>query len=146
MLFFLDFLIFIFLEKWIVFSLLMYFFIEQLTFKNNSPCFLKSFFAPFFFILLQDCFINERFGLCLIYLPVLICFINKIKKFLCFSVFIFFPFLVIFSMIFDDFFIKRYMLYQNISIYSTISKIFINLIVGYLVLLGMRGNRSFNKF
>ena len=141
LLFFFDFFMFVFLEKWVFFTLLTYFIFCQNKLKDRYS--IKCFYVPIFLILMQDFFINDKLGLGLIYVAFLILFVPKFKSIFKVHICLLGAFLLICMIIMQDFVIKRCIIGQNIVIYSTITKIFINIIIGYLVLLGTRGNRSF---
>ncbi len=146
LLFFLDFLLFNILQKWLIFSLLWYFIIQLLVKESNPPFGFKSFYFPFFLFLLQDNFINGRVGVCLIYIVPMIFLTTKIKNWFDPAIKFIYWLFIFFTIFLQDFLIKNWLLGQNIAIYSTISKIFINIIVVYLVFLGMRGSRSLLNF
>ncbi len=140
-----DLILFNLLKKWIIFSLLGYFITLQIYVKNKNRFSFEYFYIPLFLLLLQDQLLNERVGISLIYLIPLVVFcqkshffLNISKKSLCLIVF----FIVLLS---QDIVIKRLILGQNITFYSTLIKISINLLIEYIVLLGMWGNRSLVK-
>jgi hypothetical protein len=146
-LFLLDLSMFILFKKWIVFSLLSY--LIFLILNDNSldqPFTFNLFYFPLTLFLLQDNFINGKFGLSLIYLiPIWLLSLN-IKKFFDPKMTFFYCFFMVLAVFIQNVFIKYLLLSQNIGFYSTLSKIFINIVVTYLVLLGMRGNRSLPDF
>lgn len=146
--FLLDLSLFILLKKWIVFSLLSYLIFLILSDKSviQQPFTFNLFYFPFMLFLIQDSFLIGKFGLSLIYLVPMMIVSLKIKKFFDPNLpffYCFFMFLAIFT---QNIFIKYLFLAQDIGFYSTLLKIFINIIVTYLVLLGMRGNRSLLDF
>ncbi len=144
--FFLDFLAFAFLSKWVVHSLLVYFIVLQLK-KRGEEAFFSFFFCfPLFLLLIQDLFFSGRVGISFVFLlPILFC-ARQVRFLLIPAIAIFVPIFLIFAMASQDFFIKGWLLGQNIHFYSTIIKIFINIIIGYMVLWCMRGNRSLASF
>lgn len=143
--FFLDFISFMILKKWLIFSLLGYFIASQFNKKNKFIYSFKLFYLPLFFLLIQDNFINGRLGIGLIYIIPIIFFSEKVRNWFSPPFTFFCYFFLIFSIILQSFLIKKWLLGQNIELYSTTLKIFINMIIEYLILLGMRGNRSLFK-
>jgi hypothetical protein len=138
LLFFVDFLAYILLNGQFVYLLLIYFIASQLDGD------LKQDYMPLFFLLLQDNFLNERFGLNLIFLMPILLFAAKARNwFGSVAKVMVFPIFLLFSIFLNDFLIKKWLLGQNITFYSTLSKFLINIIIGYLIFLGTRGNRSF---
>ena len=142
--FFLDFLAFVCFDKWIIFSLLAYFIAKQFTLKKAGSLKNIDFYSSIAMLLVQDFYINQRIGLSLLYIIPIVWSANKFKHFatpttakLLSCIFLLSVFL------FQAVFIKMLVLGQNVGFYSTITKIFINLIIEYIVLLSMRGNRSF---
>lgn len=143
--FFIDFLAYTLLDGWIVQSLLVYLISRQLLASSYTYSF-KNFYLPLGLVVLQDCFLYGRFGLVLIYLLPLVflarymrvLFLDAAGTLLCFF---------IGGMIFfDQFLIKKVLFCKNFTWEATLFKIFVNLGVAYLVLLGTRGNRSLLKF
>ena len=129
LLFFLDFIAFFILNRWLLHCLLAYFLLLQVI-RRQAPIFtLKFFFWPLFLFLLQDNFLNGRVGIGLVYLLPALFFCRKIRS--CFNpeirIFYFIP--LIFALLFQDLVIKRLLLQQNVVFYSTIIKIFINIII-----------------
>ena len=126
-------------HEWIVYSLLAYTMavVVQEHWSLYTP--LQSI-LPLTLLLFQDTFINGRFGLALIYLVPAICCALGFRRFLLRASIL--PFLlVVFALLCDIFVIKVLILGQPYSLWMTISKIFITLIIEGLILLGMRGNR-----
>ena len=139
--FFLDFLCFSFLNKWLIYLSLTYF--VAILFSNFKT---KSIILLFLCLLIQDCFINGRFGLATTYLLPMFLFTPKICKTFRFAGIVFPYVFLILAILIDAFFIKKWILGLNIYWHSTLLKILINIIVEYLILLGMWGNRSLLYF
>ena len=138
-LFFVDILAFILFNGWILYSLFTLFLFTNLKISKNI-FYLNCFFI--FLILIQDYFILGRVGLSFIYsLPILI-FTPVLRKLFDFRTFIFNFLLLLFLLIFHLFFIKNLVFSLNIALYSTLLCFFINIIVGFLIFLGISGNRS----
>lgn len=142
--FLLDLTLSILFKKWIVFSLLSYLVFLILSDKSviRQPFTFNLFYFPFIVFLIQDSSINGKFGLSLIYLVPMMFLSLKIKRFFNLNMSFFYCFFVFLAIFIQNIFIKHILLAQDIGYYSTLTKIFINIIVTYLVLLGMRGNRS----
>lgn len=143
--FFIDFIAYVLCDGWVIQSLLVYFVLQQLLASSYTYSF-KNFYLPLGLIIFQDCFLYTRFGLALIYLLPLVfltrwlrvLFLDAAGTLLC---------LFIGSLVFfDQFLIKKVLFLKNFSWEATLIKIFVNLIVAYIVLLGTRGNRSLLKF
>jgi len=126
-------------ERQFFYFLIIYFIIQILNTKNTK---IKLFFSVFL-LLIQDVFVNSRFGICLIYLVPIAILANYLKKLLdpeSIKIF-YFIFFIIFILM-DNFFIRYFILDQNFSLNSTLLKFFINIILEILILLGMLGNRT----
>ena len=139
LLFFLDLLVFIFIQKWILSSLFIFFLITNFLNKFETK-FLNIILIVF--LLIQDYFYSGIVGSCLFYvLPILI-FAPYLKKTLNFnSIWILGLFLILIQ-IYRLFFVEMLVLGRITSFHSTLLNISINIFVGSLILLGMRGNRS----
>ena len=144
--FFLDFSSFVLFNKWALYTLLAYFIIQQFCMKNINIFSFRSFYLPLFFLLLQDNFINGRMGIGLIYIVVIVFLMTKVRAFFDSANAIFWCLFLVLALLLQDFFIKKWLLGQNITLYSTIIKIFINITIAYLIFLGTRGNRSLTDF
>ena len=153
-LFLVDFIFFMFFDQWLVYCLLIYFIylqsknVDESTYFYYvfSPFISRSFNMCLFLLLLQSNFLYSRFGLNLVYLFPIIFFSYKLRTWFNLEV-KFFYFLMIIFALFGELFVIKYALFgQNIYLYSTITKIFINLTIGYLILLGTRSNRPFLSF
>lgn len=141
-LFFIDFISFAFLNAWIINSLSIYFILTIFT-NPSKGLNLKFIVLTLFLIVQQDLFLNGRFGLCLLYYLPFVFIFYRLQTLVNFPL-LFYPFswaLVVST----DFALKKLIYLQNISLNSTFYKFFINLIIGYLILLGMRGNRPIFK-
>ena len=145
-LFFIDFIAFILLGKWFFYTLLSFFILCQFKLNQEKRFSFWLFYVPISLILLQDNFINVRFGLPLFYLVPAIFFSSKIRLFLDNAIIIVFNLFLVAVFFLQDFLIKWAVLGQNVCLNSTISKISINIILIHLVLLGIWGNRSLFKF
>lgn len=135
-LFFIDILSFILFKSWMLFSVSLFFLFINFYFDKKSyfiNCFL------IFFILLQDYLILGRVGISLFYTLPIIFFSKKLRNTFNLSWGLV---LLIFISVLDVFLLKYLFLDQNIWTYSTFYSFLINIIVGYLIFLGMLGNRS----
>ena len=143
-LFLTDFLLFAFFKQWIIQSLLVYFVLMHCTMKAPDLSNV-SFYVSLFLLLLQDFFLYDRFGLGLILLAPLIFFAYKFQRLLMRPTF-FFPLFLIIILFVDNFILRNIVFSKNITFFMTIEKIFINISIGYVILLGLRSNRSFLFF
>ncbi len=139
LLFFADILSFILFKGWILYSLPTLFLFTNLKISKNI-FYLNCFFI--LLILIQDYFIFGRVGLSFIYLLPILIFTPVLRKLFDFRGFIFNILLLLFLLIFNLFFIKNLVFSLNIALYSTLLCFFINIIVGFLIFLGISGNRS----
>ena len=139
LLFFVDILAFILFKGWILYSLFTLFLFTNLKISKNT-FYLNCFFI--FLILIQDYFVFGRVGLSFIYLLPILIFAPVLRKLFDFRTFIFNILLLLFLLIFHLFFIKKLVFGLNIALHSTLLCFFINMIVGYLIFLGISGNRS----
>lgn len=144
--FIIDYLTFCFFERQLFFFLIIYFIIQNLNIKTPK----KALFFSLILLLIQDVFINSRFGIGLAYILPIIILAELLKKIMNqeaikISYFIFF----IIFIVLDNFFIKHFILGLNFNLNSTLLKFSINLLLEILILLGMLGNRTlfigFNK-
>jgi len=142
--FFLDFLCFAYFKQWLVSSLLIFIAHKQSVSQNNYYSF-QYFWFPIILLLFQDCFLHTRFGLALVYLvPMLL--IAYFFRPLLFNAPKTLPLvLIIFAISTESILVNWLILGKNISVLSTIIKIFTNIVIEYTVLLGMRGNRPLAK-
>lgn len=138
--FFLDFVAFSFWNGWYLNSLLVYFVVNSL--KQDS--FETSFnfcYLPLFLLLLQDCFLNGRFGLMLVFLIpviVLMAYLREVvdanQEYVCYL-------LITGVLFFDHLLIKKMLLNKPFFNTDFLFEIFINIIITKVILLGVRGNR-----
>lgn len=144
--FIVDYLIFCSLERQLVFFLIIYFIMQNLSIKTPQ----KAVFFSLVLLLIQDVFTNSRFGICLIYILPIVILAYLLKKIMNQeSIKIFYFIFFIFFLFIDNFFIKHSILGQNFNLNSTLLKFSINLLLEILILLGTLGNRTlflnFNK-
>ncbi len=138
-LFFVDLLAFILFKGWVLYSLLSLFLFINLRTRQNI-IYLNCFFI--FLFLVQDYFALGRVGLSLIY-SIPICMFSPFLRKLFDCTTIAFSLISLFVLLlFNLFFVKYLVLGLNITLHSTYLYIFINMIVGYLIFLGIPGNRS----
>ncbi len=138
--FFLDFVAFSFWNGWYLNSLLVYFVVNSL--KQDS--FETSFnfcYLPLGLLLLQDCFLNGRFGLVLVFLIpviVLMAYLREVvdanQEYVCYL-------LITGVLFFDHLLIKKMLLNKPFFNTDFLFEIFINIIITKVILLGVRGNR-----
>jgi len=145
LLFFIDFLAYALWEGWVVQSLLVYLVLQQLLASSYTYSF-KNFYLPLGLVVLQDCFLYGRFGLVLIYLLPLVFLARYLRVLFLDAAGTLLCFFVGGMIFFDQFLIKKLLFLKNFTWEATLFKIFVNLVVAYLVLLGTRGNRSLLKF
>lgn len=143
--FLIDFICFSLFDGWYVQSLLIYFIFNQLM-EYEDVGSLRRLYIPLILLLLQDCFFHGRFGLALIYLLPIAVWAGKLRMIFLDAAGALLYVFIINSILFEHFFIKKLLLSGNISLFGTLFKICVNLCLGYLVLLGTRGNRSLLKF
>ncbi|KKP24221.1 MAG: hypothetical protein SZ59_C0002G0067 [candidate division TM6 bacterium GW2011_GWF2_28_16] len=137
--FLLDLLLFFLFKNWVFSFLLIYFLLFIFT-KKQENIGLNYLFILLF--LIQDYLNYGIVGPCLFYVVPIIFAQEKLKSMFSTESKIFFiPFLAI-ILIFKAFFVEFLVLQKNMPILSTFFIIFTNIIVGSLILLGTRGNRS----
>ena len=143
LLFFCDFFVFSVTKNCFFCALLAYFIV--LCVKRDTGCVQHNnrLYGVLFLLLLQDFFVGGRFGLGLVSLLFPLIFIPLTKNVARVSDSVIFALFTLFVLFLQDFVIKSLFFGHDTCINSTIMKFFITLIVGYLVLFGMRGNRSF---
>lgn len=138
--FFLDFVAFSFWNGWYLNSLLVYFVVQS--FKQDSfETSFKFCYLPLILLLLQDCFLNGRFGLILVFLIpviVLMAYLRKVidakQEYICY--------LLIIGVLFLNHLLIKKMLFNRPFFNSDfLFEIFINIIIVKVILLGVRGNR-----
>lgn len=138
--FFLDFVAFSFWNGWYLNSLLIYFIVQSLK-QDNFEASFKFCYFPIILLLLQDCFLNGRFGLILLFLisvVVLMAYLREVidakQEYVCYL-------LVIGVLFFDHLLIKKMLLNKPFFNTDFLFEIFINIIITKVILLGVRGNR-----
>lgn len=139
LLFFIDLLVFLFFQKWIISSLFIFFILVN--FLDGYENRLINIILIFLFFI-QDYFFYGIVGTCFFYiLPVLI-FAPYLRKAINIgSVWVMGLFLILIQF-YRLFFLEMLVLGRIISYHSTLFNISINIFIGSLILLGMRGNRS----
>ncbi len=142
-LFIIDFLSSACIQQWLLYTLLAYFFILLSTYQKTMREALYPLILPFILLLLQDFFLYGRLGLILVPLALLMLIAFIVNKIIINPAPLL-PFFFGYFFICEDFLIKKYLFLQNPHGDVTIKKICINLVVGYLVLWGTRGNRLFS--
>ncbi len=145
LLFFSDFLFALLFDGWIIQGLLVYFILNQLLASSYTYSF-KNFYIPLGLLVLQDCFIYCRFGLILVYLLPTIFFARYLRTLFLDAAGTLLCFFISGIIFFDNLLIKKILFSKNFSLEGTLVKIFVNLVVSYVVLLGTRGNRSLLRF
>ncbi len=143
--FFGDFLAYALWEGWIIQSLLVFFIMQQLLASSFTYSF-KNFYLPLILIVLQDCFMYGRFGLILVYLVPVVIIARLLRRLFLDAAGALLCFFIVGLVLFDQFLIKKVLFLKHFSWEATLFKIFVNLCIAYLVLLGTRGNRSLLKF
>ena len=145
----LDFLMAFLRDSTVLRSLVAYFLFLVLYFDHGEPkksvLFRSSVFgATFFLVLLQNSYFYGRFGVdFIIFLPIFL-FALLFKKIVhSFWYPLIYLFLIIFYFFFEFFLIKKAILRCNCAPESTFYEILSTIIVGILILFGMRGNRFF---
>lgn len=144
LLFLTDFLCAAYFEQWLVYGLAAYFFVILSIQEPSLRDFLIKISTPLTLLLIQGFFLHDRFGLMLSFIIPLILLALIINRVVIHPAFLL-PLFSSYFFICQDFIIKKCFFSQNFLIDVTIKKIFINLAIGYLVLWGTRGNRSFQR-
>jgi len=131
------------LSKWVLFSLVAYFFYVIMFERENKYVI----YSTLFLILLQDCFRYGRFGLILFPLipAVIAARLSCVMLHKYWHILSYFA-LIAFFLILDHFLIRKWLFCLNTTLESTILKIFGTIIVGTLILFGTRGNRFLRSF
>lgn len=143
--FLLDFLLYALMGSWIVSTLFIYFTIRLVLTRNPLTSW-RFFYAPLTLLLLQDCFINDRFGLALFYVIPMIYGVLLGRKIILRPK-VFLPYLfVVFAIIIDTLVIKKILFCKNISCTATLFKIFVTIIATYTMLVGIQGSRFLSYF
>ena len=138
--FFLDFVAFAFWDGWYLNSLLIYFIVQSLK-RDGFETSFNFCYLPLILLLLQDCFLNGRFGLSLMFFVPVIIFMAYLREvvdaeqeYVCYL-------LVAGILFFDHILIKKILLNQHFFNSNFLFEIFINIIITKVILLGVRGNR-----
>lgn len=139
--FFIDFFCFALAKQWLVSTLLVHLFSVTFDCCQRKELSVQWWFSLIFF-LLQDCFLHGRFGLALLYLLPLFTLALVIKKMVRGNGELAVPALAVLALLADQFLVKKLILGQNVSLLVIFAKISATLLVTYLILLGMWGNRS----
>ncbi len=143
--FFLDFVAFSFWNGWYLNSLLIYFIVHSLK-QDRFEASFKFCYFPIILLLLQDCFLNGRFGLILLFLiPVIVLMsylrevIDAKQEYVCYL-------LIVGILFFDHLLIGKMLLNKPFFNADFLFEIFINIIITKVILLGVRGNRFLPVF
>jgi len=151
LLFFLDFFLFNFLEKWVFSLLLIGFIINQLKKDSEVTFFLRcfNFYVPL--LLLEDFILNDRVGLAFCYIIPIILLAYFIRAIFLSYFQVFHYILLILSFLIQILFIKMYLQGKVIFWGSTILTILINIITMLVFLLfrnflSKQGNYFFSRF
>lgn len=139
-----DFIVAAYLQSWVMYSLLAYFLVLLSIPRPAMRDTLGSLLISLVLLVAQDFYFYDRCGLILVYLIPLILVAHIINR-IVISPALLLPFLTSYFFLIESFMIKNYLFLQSIPIDVTIQKILINIVVGYLVLWGVRGNRSFSS-
>jgi len=137
-LFILDFLIYAIFDYWLVYSLAIYF-IFLSVYREKID---RSFYVSAFLILVQNCFLYQRFGLGLLFLIPIFSTARFLKSvFLKNWLLILNYFLVILFFVLEFVVIKKLIFLQNLALKSTFLIFLVNIMISSLILFGTRGNR-----
>lgn len=140
-LFFFDFVTFTSIHNWLVHSVLVCFFVEFLVTKNYDQL-SWAYALPLSLILLEDCFLYGRFGLILVCLIPLMMILKDVKYSISKPFLLFFPMTLGCFLLFDILIVNYWMIENNVMFLMTIEKFFVNLVLGLVIFMGLRGNRS----
>lgn len=143
-LFFLDFLVFSLCHQWLLHSVFVYFLVSLLV-TDRYDFFSVQYFPPFLFLLLEDCFLHGRFGLLLLVMVPLAFVAKEVKYTFVNAFYLFFPLFLGFFVVINDVLINTLVVGRPASFPMTIEKFFANFVVGIIIFVGLRGNRSFAK-
>lgn len=135
-----DFMAFAVMSQWLVYGALVYLMsIIIMPAKKIS----KALFLPVLaMVMLQDFAIHGRVGLILMFIVPMILVTLALKDVLLRARWALMVIWVVCFFLFDDFFITLILFSSPIDPSVTIIKILVNLIIGYAILWGKRGNRS----
>lgn len=143
LLFLFDFFCWNLLEQWIVYSLMAYFVVyfvrtDQVKFDLTlSVCLIG--------LMLQDFIVYGLVGVGLLFWIPVFFLIARVRGSLLHAAWLLFTVILISFFIAENSVFCRFILARQPSILVTIMKIFINLIIGYVVFWGSLGNRSLSK-
>lgn len=140
----LDLVLFNIFNQWVSYFLLSYLICQF--FYSKSEHLFGEYYFPLILFLLQNSFSTGRFGICLLYLIPIAFIAYKIKNLFDYGKYIIYGAFILLVLVLQLFLVQKLILFEDINIYSTIKIISINIIGAYLVLLGMRGNRSLFNF
>jgi len=140
LLFTLDFVVAALLQQWLVFGLLSYYVLLILHPRGQERWGLI--WTSFLLLLLQDFARYDRFGLGLLSILPILLIISRYKYALLQAQRILFPLsLGLFFIV--DYYVGNYVIRGDFHLLPvTIGKILINLVIGYVILWGLQGNRS----
>lgn len=145
LLFFIDFIAFTFWNGWYLNSVLIYFIVQSLK-RDGFEVSFNFCYLPIILLVIQDCFLNGRFGLILIFLiPVvfLMAYLREVldaeQEYVCY-------FLVAGILFFEGIFIKKMIDFRLFFSYDFLFEIFINILSTKIILMGVRGNRFLPVF
>ncbi len=140
-LFFFDFIAFTSMHNWLIHSVMVYFFVEFLVTKKYDQL-SWAYALPIVLLLLEDCFLYGRFGLVLVCLIPLMMIMKDAKYSISKPFWLFFPIIFCCFLLFDTLIVNSWMIGNNVMFLMTIEKFFVNLAVGLVIFMGLRGNRS----
>ncbi len=145
LLFFLDFVAFVFWNGWYLNSVLIYFIVQSLK-RDGFEISFNYCYLPILLLVLQDCFLNGRFGLILIFLvPIvfLMAYLREVfdaeQEYICYI-------LVVGILFFEGVLIKKTPIYGLFFTFDFLFEIFINILMTKIILMGVRGNRFLPVF
>jgi hypothetical protein len=137
--FILDIIFFQIFNGWLVSFLPLYFLFINCLINKKYFFYLNYIFI--FFLLIQDYLFLERVGISLFYIIPTIFFSSKLRRNFNFGIFSLSFVFITFLLSFNTFLVKNVLFNQDLAYYSTIKFIFINILIGNLIFLGMPGNR-----
>lgn len=140
MFFFLDLVAFIFFEGWYVHALLAYFFLQLLE-GSDEFWYVARLAGILLLLLVQDSLRFAHFGLSLSYLIPLALLAWYGRQIVLYAPWSLIHLLVPCAVLADSLFLHPKSVLSNGIFYLSIQKIFITLMVGYMILLGTRGSR-----
>lgn len=136
-----DFLLNALFNQWLVYLLTVYVVAKILESEDFFD--VKTLSMPLFLLLLQDTFWHGRFGLALLWVLPVLCLARLARRYLLWSVHTIIPMVVSLVIFCDQWLIKGLIVGKSCRLSVTICKIFVTLLIGYLVFLGMWGSRFF---